>query len=60
MAAFVVLHLDEQGVGHGAAVFAAFAASVVAMRVVGGWLPDRFGSIPCIIGAGIAEAAGCW
>ena len=48
MAAFVVLHLDEQGVGHGAAVFTAFAASVVAMRVLGGWLPDRFGSIPCV------------
>ena len=58
MAAFVVLHLDEQGIGHGAAIFAAFAASVVAMRVVGGWLPDRFGSIPCIVGAGLAEAAG--
>jgi MFS family permease len=58
MAAFVVLHLDEQGVGHGAAVFTAFAASVVAMRVVGGWLPDRFGSIPCIVGAATGEAAG--
>lgn len=58
MAAFVVLHLDDQGVGHGAAVFTAFAASVFAMRVVGGWLPDRYGSIPCVIGAGIGEAAG--
>ena len=58
MAAFVVLHLDEVGVGHGAAVFTAFAASVVAMRVLGGWLPDRYGSIPCIIGAGLTEAAG--
>ena len=58
MAAFVVLHLDEQGVGHGAAVFTAFAASVVAMRVLGGGLPDRYGSIPCIIGAGVTEAAG--
>jgi MFS family permease len=58
MAAFVVLHLDEQGVGHGAAVFTAFAVSVVGMRVVGGGLPDRFGSIPCIIGAGVVEAAG--
>ena len=58
MAAFVVLHLDETGVGHGAAVFTAFAASVVAMRVLGGWLPDRFGSIPCVIGAGLVEAAG--
>jgi MFS family permease len=58
MAAFVVLHLDHEGVGHGAAVFTAFAASVVAMRVAGGWLPDRFGPIPCVIGAGIGEAAG--
>jgi MFS family permease len=58
MAAFVVLHLDDQGVGHGAAVFAAFAASVVGMRVVGGWLPDRYGSIPCVIGAAIGEAIG--
>jgi MFS family permease len=58
MAAFVVLHLDEEGVGHGAAVFTAFAASVVAGRILLGWLPDRFGSIPCVIGAGISEAAG--
>lgn len=58
MAAFVVLHLDKQGVGHGATVFTAFAVSVVAMRVIGGGLPDRFGSIPCVIGAGLIEAAG--
>lgn len=58
MAAFVVLHLAERGVGHGAGVFAAFAASVVAMRVVGGWLPDRFGPIPCALGAGVLEAVG--
>ena len=53
-----MLHLDERGIGHGATVFAAFAASVVAMRVAGGWLPDRFGPIPCALGAGILEAAG--
>jgi MFS family permease len=58
MAAFLVLHLDEEGVGHGAAIFTAFAASVVGMRVLGGGLPDRYGSIPCIVGAGIGEAAG--
>ena len=58
MAAFVVLHLDDKGVGHGAAVFAAFAASVVGMRVVGGGLPDRYGSIPCIVGAALSEATG--
>jgi MFS family permease len=58
MAAFVVLHLDEEGVGHGAAVFTAFAASVVAGRIMLGRLPDRFGSIPCVIGAGLSEATG--
>lgn len=58
VAAFIVLHLDERGIGHGAAVFTAFAASVVAMRVLGGWLPDRLGSIPCAIGAAIVECVG--
>lgn len=58
MAAFVVLHLDEEGVGHGAAVFTAFAASVVLGRILLSWVPDRFGSIPCVIGAGVSEAAG--
>ena len=58
VAAFIVLHLDDRGIGHGAAVFTAFAASVVAMRVLGGWLPDRFGSVPCAIGAAVVEAAG--
>jgi MFS family permease len=58
MAAFLVLHLDAHDVGHGAAVFTAFAASVVGMRVIGGWLPDRYGSIPCVIGAAVTEAAG--
>ena len=58
VAAFIVLHLDQLGIGHGAGVFTAFAVSVVAMRVLGGWLPDRFGSIPCAIGAALLEAAG--
>ncbi len=58
VAAFIVLHLDDRGIGHGAAVFTGFAASVVAMRVLGGWLPDRFGSVPCAIGAAVIESAG--
>ncbi len=58
MAAFLVLHHDERGIGHGAAVFTAFAVSVVAMRVLGGWLPDRFGPIRCAIGAALLEAVG--
>jgi MFS family permease len=58
MAAFVVLHLDQREIGHGAAVFASFAVTVVASRVLLGWLPDRFGPVPCAIGAGIVEASG--
>jgi MFS family permease len=58
VAAFIVLHLDERQVGHGAGVFTAFAVSVVAMRVLGGGLPDRFGSIPCAVGAALLETAG--
>ena len=58
MAAFVVLHLDQRDVGHGAAVFAAFAATVVCTRIFLGWLPDRFGPVRCAAGAGAIEAAG--
>ena len=58
VAAFPVLHLDERDIGHGAEVFTAFAATVVAARVFGGWLPDRFGPAPCVAGAGLVEAAG--
>ena len=58
VAAFLVLHLDERGIGHGAEVFTAFAATVVLARALGGWLPDRFGPIPCLIGAGLIEAVG--
>jgi MFS family permease len=53
-----VLHLDERAIGHGAEVFAAFAATVVLARIFGGGLPDRYGPVPCIIGAGIVESSG--
>ena len=39
VAAFVVLHLESRGVGHGAIVFGAFAAMVVLTRLIGGDLP---------------------
>ena len=58
VAAFVVLHLDARGVGHGAAVFIAFAATVVVTRLVGGDLPDRLGPARCALGAACVEAAG--
>ena len=58
LAGFVVLHLDERGIGHGAAVFTVFAFSVVATRVFAGGLPDRLGAARCAAGAAVIEAAG--
>jgi len=58
MAAFLVLHLDDRGIGHGPEVFTAFAASVVGMRILGGGLPDRVGAIRSAVAAGIVEAVG--
>jgi MFS family permease len=58
VAAFLVLHLEARGIGHGAETFTAFAATVVLVRLVGGDLPDRLGPIPCALGAALLEAAG--
>jgi MFS family permease len=58
IAAFVVLHLEARGVGHGAAVFGAFASMIVVTRIVGGDLPDRIGPARVAIGAALAEAVG--
>jgi MFS family permease len=58
VAAFVVLHLEARGVGHGALVFGAFATMVVLTRLVGGDLPDRIGPIRVAIAAALVEAAG--
>ena len=57
VAGFVVLHLDARGVGHGAAVFGAFAAMVVLTRLVAGHLPDRVGPARCAVAAAAVEAA---
>jgi MFS family permease len=58
IAAFVVLHLDHRGVGHGAAVFGAFATMVVLTRLVGGDLPDRVGPGRVATVAAATEALG--
>jgi MFS family permease len=58
LAGFVVLHLREEGAGGGAAVFAAFATSVVLVRVAVGWLPDRFGARRVAIVAAASEVVG--
>ncbi len=58
LAGFIVLHLDDRGIEHGATIFTAFALTVVTARVFFGWLPDRFGGVRCAIGAGMLEAFG--
>jgi MFS family permease len=58
VATFIVLHLESRGVGHGATVFAAFAAMIVLTRLVFGDLPDRIGAAPVAIAATVGEAAG--
>jgi len=58
LASFVVLHLDERGVGHGALVFGAFATMVVLTRVVAGDLPDRVGPARVGTAAAVVEAIG--
>jgi MFS family permease len=58
VSAFIVLSLDERGIGHGPEVFSVFAASVVATRLLAGGLPDRIGPARCAIGAALIETAG--
>ena len=58
VAAFVVLHLDARGVGHGATVFGAFATMVVLTRLLGGDLPDRVGPARVATAAALVEALG--
>jgi MFS family permease len=58
LAAFIVLLLESRGIGHGATVFAAFAAMIVLARLLAGHLPDRHGPAPVAIGAVLVEAGG--
>jgi MFS family permease len=58
VSAFIVLSLDDRGIGHGAAVFSVFAGTVVTTRLVAGDLPDRIGAARCAFGAALVEAAG--
>lgn len=58
VSAFIVLSLDERGIGHGPGVFSVFAATVVATRLVAGGLPDRIGAARCAVGAALIETIG--
>ena len=58
LAGFIVLHLEELGSSSGAAVFTAFATTVVLTRIALARLPDRVGPRATAIAAGVAQAAG--
>lgn len=58
VAAFIVLSLDDRGVGHGAEVFSVLAGTVVATRLLAGGLPDRIGAARCAVGAALVETIG--
>ena len=59
VSAFIVLSLDERGIGHGAEVFSVFAGTVVATRLVGRRPPgpDRRGAVRGRRGAGRSRSA---
>jgi MFS family permease len=58
VSAFIVLSLDERGIGHGPEVFSVFAATVVATRLLAGGLPDRIGAARCAVAAALVESVG--
>ncbi|HMS61730.1 MAG TPA: MFS transporter [Solirubrobacteraceae bacterium] len=58
MAGFVVLLLAERGIGHGAAAFTVFSASVVVSRLFLGRLPDILGARRTALGAGLVQGLG--
>jgi MFS family permease len=55
---FGVLAMSEREVSGGSVLLSLFSAAYVAVRVVGGWLPDQFGAVRVICVAGTAEAIG--
>ncbi|MEU2615707.1 MFS transporter [Micromonospora sp. NPDC007271] len=58
LAAFVVLHLDARGVGHGVVVLSCFSAVYAGTRLVIGHLPDRLGPRRVAAWCGVGEAIG--
>ena len=58
LAGFLILHLEEQGTGGGAAVLTAFAATVVLTRLGLVGLPDRIGARTTAIASAVAQAIG--
>jgi MFS family permease len=58
LAAFVVLLLDDRGIGHGALAFTAFASALVAARLMLGRVPDRVGARRSAVASALGQGAG--
>ncbi|MEU5879723.1 MFS transporter [Spirillospora sp. NPDC047279] len=58
LAGFVVLHLEERGVGGGPLALTLFGAAYIVVRLLCGRLPDRAGAARIAVAAGLVEAAG--
>ena len=58
LAAFIVLHLDERGVGSGVVVLSCFSAVYAGTRLFIGHLPDRLGPRRVATWSGVGEAVG--
>jgi MFS family permease len=58
VSAFIVLSLEDRGIGHGATVFSVFAGTVVLTRLLAGGLPDRVGAARSALGAALTESLG--
>ena len=55
---FLRTFVDESGIGTVGGFFAAYAGTAIAVRVVGGWLPDRIGAKRVLYPALVLFAAG--
>lgn len=58
MQSFMILMLAQRGIGHGAAIFTVFAASVAVSRLALSALPDRIGAAMSATFAALVHAAG--
>ena len=58
LAAFVVLHLDDRGVGSGVVVLSCFSLVYAGTRLVIGRLPDKYGPRPVATACAVCEAVG--
>jgi MFS family permease len=58
MTAFLTLYFSVRGWSHGAFAFTGFAAALIGVRAVLGFLPDRFGGARVALGCLIVQAIG--